>query len=99
MTLRSYIQISQKKGKKTKPRHHGIYLENYSNFKSKLSFNNGNIFEIHDCFRTGGNANDLSQLINSLSLPNQDFAGLDNFNRLENLLCIQGVARKLNWCS
>ena len=74
-------------------------LENYSNFKSKLSFNNGNIFEIHDCFRTGGNANDLSQLIDSLSLLNQDFVGLDNFNRLEKLLCIQGVARKLNWCS
>ena len=74
-------------------------LENYSNFKSKLSFNNGNIFEIHDCFRTRGNANDLSQLIDSLSLPNQDFAGLDNLDRLENLLCMQGVARKLNWCS
>ena len=74
-------------------------LENYSNFKSKQSFNNGNIFEIHDCFRTGGNANDLSQLIDSLSLLNQDFVGLDNFNRLENLLCSQGVARKLNWCS
>ena len=74
-------------------------LENYSNFKSKLSFNNENIFEIHDCFRTRGNANDLSQLIDSLSLSNQDFTGLDNFDRLENLLCMQGVARKLNWCS
>ena len=73
-------------------------LENYSNFKSKLSFNNGNIFEIHDCFRTRGNANDLSQLVDSLSLSNQDFAGLDNFNRLENLLSTQGVARNLNWC-
>ena len=44
-----------------------------------------------DYFRTRGNArfNDLSQLINTLS--NQDFAGLDNFNKLENLFCMQGL--------
>ena len=44
-----------------------------------------------DCFRTRGNArlNDLSQLLNTLS--NQDFAGLDNFNKLENLFCMQGL--------
>ena len=54
-------------------------LENYSNFKSNISFNNGSILEIHDYFRTGGNAslNNLSQIINTLS--NQDFAGLDKF--------------------
>ena len=27
-------------------------LENYSNFKSNFSFNNGSILEIHDYFRT-----------------------------------------------
>ena len=54
-------------------------LENYSNFKSNISFNNGSILEIHDYFRTGGNAslNNLSQIINTLS--NQDFAWLDKF--------------------
>ena len=54
-------------------------LENYSNFKSNILFNNGSILEIHDYFRTGGNAslNNLSQIINTLS--NQDFAGLDKF--------------------
>ena len=54
-------------------------LENYSNFKSNISFNNGSILEIHDYLRTGGNAslNNLSQIINTLS--NQDFAGLDKF--------------------
>ena len=55
--------------------------------------------EIHYYFRTKGNArcNDLSQLTNTLS--NQDFAGLDDFikvERLENLFCMLGVARKLN---
>ena len=73
-------------------------LENYSNFKSKFSFNNGNIFETYDYFRTyfRGNArfNDLVKLIESLL--NQDFAGLD---KLENLFCIQGVATNLNWCT
>ena len=56
-------------------------LENYSSFSSKFSFNNGSIFEIHDYFRTRGNAcfNNLSQQTNTLS--NQDFAGLDNFNK------------------
>ena len=75
-------------------------LENYSNFKSKFSFNDGNIFEIHDYFRTRRNArfNDLSQLINTLSLSNQGLASFDSFNKLE-LFCMQGVARKLNWCS
>ena len=71
-------------------------LENYSNFKSKFSFNNGNNFETYDYFRTyfRGNArfNDLVKLIESLL--NQDFAGLD---KLENLFRIQGVATNLNW--
>ena len=60
-------------------------LENYSNFKSKFSFNDGNILEIHYCFKTRGNAsfNDLSQLINTLS--NQDFAGLNKFGLRESL--------------
>ena len=59
--------------------------ENYSNFKSNFSFNNGSILEIHDYFRTEGDAsfNNLSQIINALS--NQDFAGLDNF-RLRKIL-------------
>ena len=75
--LENYIQISQRKRKKKSSQAcgclcqnlgitgHTLKLENYSNFKSKLSFNNGNIFEIHDYFRTTGNAsfNDLSQLI------------------------------------
>ena len=107
MTLRSYIHISQRKGKKKgswacgsflpKSWYHSIYFRKlfqfyHGNFKSKFSFNNGSIFEIHDYFRTGGNGsfNDLSQLINTLS--NQDFAGLDNFNKLEKLFCTQGVA-------
>ena len=77
-------------GKEERPaRHVGVFcqnlgitaytLENYSNFKSNFSFNNGSIFEIHDYFRTRGNAsfNNLSQIINTLS--NQDFAGLDKF--------------------
>ena len=74
-------------------------LENHSNFKSKFSLSNGNIFEIHDYFRTRRNDrfNDFSQLLNTLS--NQDFAGLDNFNELGNLFCTQGVAWKVNWCS
>ena len=39
---------------------------------------------IYDYFRTWGNMrfNDLPQLINTLSLLNEDFAGLDNFNKL-----------------
>ena len=55
---------------------------------------------IHDYFRTRGNArfNDLSELKNALSLSNQDYAGLDNFNKLENQICMQGVAVKLTWC-
>ena len=75
-------------------------LESYSNFKSRFSFNKGNIFEIHCYFRTRGNSrfNDFSQLINTFSLSNEDFAGLDNFNKLENLFCAQGFARNLNWC-
>ena len=32
MTLRGYIQISQKKGKKTKPRHHGIHFRKLFQF-------------------------------------------------------------------
>ena len=69
-------------------------LENCFNFKSKFSFNNGSIFEIHDYFKTRRNArfNDLSQIRNTLS--NQDWAGLDNFNKLYT----RGVARKFNWC-
>ena len=43
-------------------------FENYYNFKSAFSFNNGSIFEIYDYFRTRGKSsfNDLSQLINTL---------------------------------
>ena len=71
-------------------------LENYSNFKSENP-KSGNIFEIHYYFRSRGNArfNDLSQVINTLSLSRQDFAGLDNFNKLENLFCMQGLQRSL----
>ena len=60
-------------------------LENYSNFKINFSFNNGSILEIHDYFRTRGNAsfNDFSQIINRLS--NQNFAGFDNFRLKENM--------------
>ena len=109
ITLRNYIPISQKKGKKKRSQACGCFLQNlgitahtlknYSNFKSKFLISNGSIFEIHDYFRTRRNAsfNDLSQLINSLS--NQDFAVLDNFNKLENLFCMWEFARKLNWCT
>ena len=67
-------------------------LENYSNFKSNFSFNNGIILEIYDYFRNRGNAsfNDLSQLINTLS--NQDFDGLDKFKLRESLLKTEGNA-------
>ena len=60
-------------------------LENYSNFKSNFSFNNGSILEIHDYFRARGNAsfNDLYQLINTLS--NRDFDGLDEFRLRKSL--------------
>ena len=54
-------------------------LENYSNFKSNFSFNNGSIYEIHDYFRNLGKSsfNDLLELINTLS--DQDISGLDKF--------------------
>ena len=32
-------------------------------------------------------------MINTLSLWNQGFAGLDSSDKLENLFCMQGVAR------
>ena len=58
--------------------------------------NNGSILEINDYNRIRGNASftELSEIINTPS--DQDFAGLDKFNKLENLFCKQGVARKLN---
>ena len=99
MTLRHYIQISQRKGKKKglldmwvfsakiEVSHTTYTLESYSHFKSNVSFNSESILEIHDNFKTRGNVcfNDfsVSQLIKTLS--NQDFAGFDNFNKLENL--------------
>ena len=53
MTWRSYIQISQRKGRRKPAENLGIFcqnlgikaytLESYSNFKSKFSFNNGSI--------------------------------------------------------
>ena len=60
-------------------------LENYSNFKSNFSFNNGSILEIHDYFRNLGKSsfNDLSKLINTLS--NEDFSGLDKFRLRKSL--------------
>ena len=112
MTLRNYIQISQRKRKKKGSwecvfcQNLGIAactLKNCSNFKSKFSISNGSIFEIHDYFRTRRNArfNDLSQIINTLS--DQDFADLHNLgklwrtlDKLENVFCTRGVARKLN---
>ena len=102
--MRNYIQISQRKGKKkgscvcerflSKSRYHSITLKSYSNFKTRrnISFN------------------DLSQPINRPSnqefgglgklntRSNQEFSGLDKlkFNNLENLFCMQRIARKLN---
>ena len=90
MALKKYIQIFQRKGKKKDllgrwvffakilVSEHSYTLQNYSNFKSNFSFDNRSL-EIHDHFRTRGNAsyNDLSQLINTLS--NKDFACLDKF--------------------
>ena len=60
-------------------------LENYSNFESNFSFNNGSILEIHDYFRTRGNVsfNDLFQLINTLA--SQDFVELNKFRLKESL--------------
>ena len=96
MTLRNCIQISQMKGTKKcllgmwvfSAQNLGITaftLENYSNFKSNFSFNNGSFLEINDYFRTmrKSSFNDLLQLINTLS--NQDFAGLDKFKLRESL--------------
>ena len=103
-TLRNYIQISQRKGKKkgscvcerflSKSRYHSITLKSYSNFKTRrnISFN------------------DLSQPINRPSnqefgglgklntRSNQEFSGLDKlkFNNLEDLFCMQRIARRLN---
>ena len=103
MTLRNYIQISQRKGKNKGSWACGCFLlkvcitahtlKNYPNFKSKFSFNNGRIFEIQNYFRTRENTSfdDLSELINILS--NQDLAGLDKFNKLENPFCMHGFAR------
>ena len=77
---------------------HSYTLQNCSNFKSNFSFNNNRSLEIHDHFRTRGNAsyNDLSQLINTLS--NKDFACLTKFklrkiptsNQLCRCQCKQG---------
>ena len=71
-------------------------LENYSNFKNNFSLNNGSILEINDCHKTTGNESftELFEIKNTLS--NQNFAGLDKFDKVENLFCMQGVARKLN---
>ena len=95
--MKNYIQIFQRKGKKKclLAEHAGVFcqnlgiiaytLEDYSNFKSIFSFNNASIFEIHDYFRTRGNAgfNDLSQLLTTLS--NQDFTVFDKFRLRESL--------------
>ena len=94
-----------KEGREERPaRHAGVFcqslgitaytLENYSNFKSKFSFNN--VLEIHYYFRTRGNAsfNDLSQLINTLS--NQDFAGLNKFRLRESLGKMKEIRVKIN---
>ena len=71
-------------------------LGNYSDFKNNGLLNNCSIFEINDYYRTRGNISftELSGILNTL--PNQDFAGMDKSNKLENLSCMQGVARKLN---
>ena len=81
MTFRNYIHISQKKGKKKDLRGMRFFFcqnkVSHSQhrlkkiiliLKSEFSFNNGNILEIHDYFRTRQNYsfNDLSQLINAL---------------------------------
>ena len=77
--------------------HTAYTLENYSNFKSNFSFNNGSILEIHDYFRTRGNVCfnnfNLPQLINTL--PNQDFTGFGNFNKLENLILHVGGCKEV----
>ena len=57
-------------------------LENYSNFKSNFSFNNGSIYEKHDYFRKSS-FNDLLELINTLS--DQDISGLDKFRLWKSL--------------
>ena len=78
MTLKYYIRFLRGRERRKAAGHVGVFcqnlvitaftLENYSNFKSKFSFNNGSIFEIHDHFRTTRNVSDSSQLINTLSL-------------------------------
>ena len=52
-------------------------LQNYSNFKTNFSFNNGSILEIHDCFRT--------RIKSSFNDLHQDLAGLDNFRLRKSL--------------
>ena len=71
-------------------------LEFFFNFKNNVLLTNGSILEINDYYRTRGNVNftELSEI--KITLSNQNFAGLDNFNKLDNLFCSQGVARKLN---
>ena len=78
MTLRNYIQISLRKGKKdllglwvfSAKILAGITAYTLENFKSNILFNNGSILEIHDDFRTRGNAsfNNLSQTVKEKKL-------------------------------
>ena len=74
-------------------------LENYSNFKNKFLFNNGNILEINDYFNSNkskGNESftELLKIINTLS--SQDFAGMDKFRLRERLGKIKEMRVKMN---
>ena len=61
--------------------------ENHFNFKDVL-LNIWGILELNVSFT------ELSEMKETLS--NRNFSGSDKFNELENLLFVQGVARKLN---
>ena len=73
-------------------------LENYSNFKNKFLFNNGNILEINYYYnnRSRGNVSltELSKIINTLS--NQNFAGMDKFRSTTSLGKIKEMRVKMN---
>ena len=71
-------------------------LENYINFKNVL-LNNRSILEINYYYKIRGNVSftELSEIKNTLS--NQDFAGLDKFNNLEeNLFCMHWFTMKFH---
>ena len=108
MTLRNCIQSSRKREKQKCPLGMWVFLpkskyitaytlENFSYFKNKFLFINGNILEINDYYnksRRNASFTQLSEIINTLS--NQDLAELDKFRLRKNLGKIKEMRVKLN---